>query len=233
MYKLIHLFLFTIIISNARSLVYSRPVGLGFKWEATLDADGLANSLESSSMPMPMQQDKESFCKAIISKAESEFIEYPFFLGRKNVLFGLFTAKSDSEQMTQIQDSIFGINLLTFGEPKTTVFSDRSENEQRRGVLVKLPVVGGLLACFKEANSNHDALSLGELSFQIAQTRSKQPGIDDTLQVETRVINYLPSIAGRPPINFLRKSLYLNSQRYLHAYVMWRFHKHCYNKVVD
>ena len=217
---------------------------IGFKWEGQLDKNGMAQSLERS-MLVGKQKffDKDDF-----QSIEDEFVNYPNFLARRKVLLGLFTAKtninnSNEETTTTVCDSLFGVNLLTFGQIKTSTFSrvvksykpEGDGDVEIRGVTARLPVVGGILSRHpkREASDNSNSLPvLGELVFEMKQTR---PNLlhtkEGNLEMETQVVDYMPALAGKPPIHFMRKALYLNSQRYFHAYVMWRFHRHCYNEM--
>jgi len=209
---------------------------IGFKWEQHLNPNGKAESIECSSV-----SGSDLFQGSILDKVESEFIDYPRFLARRKVLLGLFTAEKkfhgEADPTTRICDSLLGINLLTFGKTKTTRFTLKEKRVsgsctvETRGVITRLPVVGGLLACRPKTNDASQS-SVGTLTFQLTQSRSKSPEFKDNLHIETRILDYEPAIAGKPPVNFLRKTVYLHTQRYFHAYVMWRFHNHCYNILV-
>ena len=231
--RLLCMVIFTIIpiglLSGTSTCVLAAAVE--FRWNADLNsATGLANSYESSSLP------RTNFNHDILSTLEEQFVAYPQFLGRRKVLLGLLVAKpgvqdaGNKPPTTQICDALFGVNLLTFGEPKTSTFHEKIVDDSgnyiaNKGVLSSIPVLGGLLACCvgDEASATSSKERLGELRFQLTQNAKHG------LRIETRMVDYRPSIAGMPPVDCLRKSLYSSSQRLMHAYVMWRFHNHCYS----
>ncbi len=235
--------------------------GAGFKWEAGLDPkSGLAHSLERSSLSRsrgtitnyPTQKQYDENDLDLSRKVKELFTSYPQFLGLRKCLLGAFKAKpscslgdkEDPESLvatTQICDFLFGINLLTFGQPTTVTYRSRKKNENIEGsysieneVVTDLPVIGGLLACRKRGRKS----SYGLLRFKFTQTCEILPDVEgksqasqeliEVLRLETRVIDYRPALAGFPPVGKMRKSLYTSTQRLLHAYVMWRFHNHCY-----
>jgi hypothetical protein len=174
---------------------------------------------------------------ASFSRARDELAKYPEFLGRKHLFFGLLTTKktvNDTGDITmKVCDSFFGINLLAFGKT-----SFQSGMRQRDGlstvVLARIPIVGGMLVCqdISNHNSNIDD-DLGEICFRLTHSKSNEPQRNDQIELESRVIDYKPAISGLPTVNILRRTLYMNTQRYVHAYVMKRFHDHCYESLFD
>lgn len=202
-----------------------------FKWDAQLNSiSGKATSVENSSL-----SGEDLYSDTILKNVEREFMDYPQFLGRRKVLLGLFVAqKGEDGTNIRICDSLLGINLLTFGKIETKRFKFKEMNEKlgctiaNRGVTVKIPILGGLLACQRKTE-NKAVSNSGELHFQLTQSRSGDPQAQDFLQIETRIKDYESAISGKPPLNFFRKALYLNTQSLLHAYVMHRFHSHCYH----
>lgn len=237
---------------------------IDFQWEAGLDTlSGLAYSSERSRITKPYDclliRDDDA-----ILKSKIEFVGYPQFLGRRNIMFGLLRAKSsqndeNGQPTTMICAPIFDINLISFGVPSVTVippcrsntYSKKSCNDEKQtrqqhySVLAKIPVVGGLLVC----NTNKDRTELktkrqkmdmgnkyGEIWLQVTlpqrdRAAREQNGYAD-IEIETRLVDYRPSIAGIPPIGSVRRLLYRHTQSYLHAYVMWRFHNHCYKNIL-
>lgn len=153
-----------------------------------------------------------------------------------------------------LQDVIFGRPLLIFGPPQLQrsknkrlrfpfVRKEQTRTQSNEPLLtVTWPVVGGLLACSHDdtitSNDNND---LGRLLFSFMQTapsppyrndstRSPRKGTRSTLRyvfMRTQVVEYLPSISGIAPVSCVRKWAYRSTQSYVHAYVMWRFHRHC------
>ncbi len=212
---------------------------IGFNWVQIVDTDGIAHSLEYSTCNGIDLKDR-----SITDKAEHEFMNYPQFLSCRKVLLGLITTeKKFNEQKTPaiyIRDSLFGINLLAFGEMEAKRFKENKIDQETGctvktiGVTVLISVVGGLLSR-KQKDHSHVAShlkSLGTLKFQLMKTLSEEPQFKDNLRIETRILDFEPAIVGYPPVNFLRKTLYMITQRYFHAYVMWRFHRHCYNVIL-
>ncbi len=249
-------------------------VAAGFKWEAGLNSiSGLAYSLERSSLSRSRgtmasyqtHKQNDDNDPDLSRKVKELFTSYPQFLGLRKCLLGAFVAKpscllgekGNPESLiatTQICDFLFGINLLTFGQPTTVTYRSRKKNEKIEGsysieneVVTDLPVIGGLLSCrnggrkdgkISCTGSGSPHSSYGLLRFKFTQTCEILPYEDgnpqasqeliETLRLETRVIDYKPALAGFPPVGRMRKSFYSSTQRLLHAYVMWRFHNHCY-----
>lgn len=236
---------------------------IDFQWEAGIDVhSGLAYSSETSRIAKPCN----CLIRDAISKGKIKFSDYPQFLGRKNIMFGLLRAKSSRDRhghsLTMMCAPILDISLISFGEPSITVTQCRNENYlnksceyqkrvSRHCVMAKIPIVGGLLVCGgntknrTELNMKATKMRIGENHGEIRlqltlpkhgrylckQNELYRQNEDDVIQIETRVVDYSPSIAGRPPIGNVRRFLYRHSQSYLHAYVMWRFHNHCYNSI--
>eukprot|EP00979_Chaetoceros_neogracilis_P004885 scaffold844_cov268-Chaetoceros_neogracile.AAC.27 len=168
-----------------------------FTWEANLDCNsGLASSLETSRL---LKLDKVIERDASFSRARDELAQYPEFLGRKRLFFGLLTTKktvNDNGDITmKVCDSMFGINLLAFGET-----SFQSGMRQRDGlstvVLARIPIVGGMLVCqdISNHNSNIDD-DLGEICFRLTHSKSNEPQRNDQIELESRVIDYKPAIS--------------------------------------
>jgi len=165
------------------------------------------------------------------------------------------------QTITTVCDSLFGISLLVFGETSFAVDGDdEGEGEGRYPrtrncknglntvLFARIPVVGGVLACKSKgqvhARSNYgergderdEGNDLGELWFQLSHSLPNASETNEEhinmVRLESRVVDYRPAISGLPPVNALRRAMYLNTQRYAHAYVMWRFHNHCYRNLL-
>lgn len=198
---------------------------------------------------------------SILSNVRREFAQYPQFLARKKLFFGILTAKQavndHGQTITTVCDSLFGINLLAFGEASFAI-DDEGEGRDTRTrkrnckdsdglsstVFARIPVVGGILACKGQGqvhtrgncDERDEGNDLGELWFQlshslpnVSQSQTKE---EHMVRLESRVVDYRPAISGLPPVNALRCAMYLNTQKYVHAYVMWRFHNHCYRNLL-
>jgi hypothetical protein len=94
----------------------------------------------------------------------------------------------------------------------------------------------------KASRSDDDMIdreeNCGEIWLQLLVSKQYHNGSgkreqETDLIIDTRLVNYRPAIAGNPPVSRLRRFVYLNSQRYLHAYVMWRFHDHCFKRLIS
>ena len=155
----------------------------------------------------------------------------------------------------QICTSLFGIELLTFGIPdvddnkhqyiiSSTSLSSSSRksnavkhDDSSAVVSMEFPVVSGLLA-YKPAQGSirFDAHYYSKMIGQKNRSSTTNEyarearSVSDhtTVSLESRVVNYRPAIVGgaEPVVNPLRRVAYLLTQRYVHAYVMRRFHNH-------
>jgi len=225
-----------------------------FKWEAGVDTQsGLAYSLERSRTTSTINFDGS--IGDVISKCKKEFMDYPQFLARRNVMFGLLRANKSSRDesgqslTTMICDPILNMNLLSFGVPSINVTPlSRSNKIRQYCVLAKIPIVGGLLVSTynnkeksqfkttKVSSKRHIGEKYGEIWLQLTLSERLRKVVHEqndcaNIQMETRVVDYRPSIAGMPPIGNVRRFLYRHTQSYLHAYVMWKFHNHCYKNI--
>ena len=139
-----------------------------------------------------------------------------------------------------INDSLFGLNLLCFGIPRSSVTTAITNGgNRRRSIQVDFPVIGGLLDGKRQAQATVSPIKIsehGRIRFVVEQEEVK---IQDTckeksrrsqtlwsnLRIESSICGgYCPAISGGAPVNALRKVAYLSSQSLVHAYVMWRFH---------
>ena len=224
-----------------------------FQWIASLDAkSGIAESLETSTSFLSESRllREISDPSALRDKVRQIFYNYPYWLCNAGVTFGFLKARvvdlygvdeffaSERERnliiastrtktnnscnsAVQICTSIFGIDLLTFG------FSNRVDNKDEKikngATSVEFTVVSGLLA-YKPAQGSirFDAY----ITDESLDCNSKQT---NGILFESRVVNYRPAIAGASPVNPVRRLLYLTTQRYVHSYVMYRFHTYLHN----
>jgi len=131
-----------------------------FHWSASLNTDtGIANSYESSIIET----------RTTSKKMHNIFSYYPNFLSLPSVSLGLLRTedttttlpKSKDDDIINIRDSIFGLNLLSFGKPKfikdgsspqklwKEYGNDSNSNEHDSGTMIssgEFPIVGGLLS---------------------------------------------------------------------------------------
>lgn len=151
--------------------------------------------------------------------------QYPQWLVRGAVTLGLFQAVPLPGGGCSLQDRFFGINFLSFARPLSSRFSfyktvptcDGAILQTRQGdCTVVLPIVGGLLALNNSAGT-------ACLWFRLQHNESTEE-----TKLVTEIRGYNPWLIGsRQPVPLYRKMLYLSTQSLVHAYVMWRFHRHC------
>lgn len=188
---------------------------------------------------------------------------YPVWLSRRSVSFGVLRTSVLSKQRDvtctridrtrppngieaqqvaaigmSINDSLFGLNLLCFGIPRSTVTTAKTNGgNRRRSIQVDFPVIGGLLDGKRQAQaatSTNDISEHGRIRFVVEQEEVKIQDIEkaqqsqkiwSNLRIESSISDgYCPAISGGAPVNAIRKVAYLSSQSLVHAYVMWRFH---------
>lgn len=225
--------------------------GIDYKWNASLDttSTGLASSFETSSKKI--RNEKVSSFATSADKIRETFLDYPRFLGRKSLSLGLLTRRNlgikhnnfissntiedtTTTTTTSICLSLPFVNLalLKFGDSKTNISSGAKAGSF--SVRSIIPIVGGLLSCQCGSNSsnyNTATNNLGHLQFDYFLT-NKGNGVNAVI-IETRIVKYKPKLAGcLLPLNKSRQMLYLGIQRPIHAYVMWRFHRHCHSLLI-
>lgn len=241
------------------SLNSCHGINLNYQWNASVnDKTGLATSFEQSSISISTAtNDVSSSSIPPTSKKISEiFCNYPTFVCKNSLTFGLLKRKKCIQNIKNINSSSNGYNhdkkqarimegasdlllpfvnipILTFGQPTSTSFTRRSGHNHNVEVITEIPILGGILACNENCN-HHD--NVGEKQYngrlQFKYNYSLEQGKDvDTLNngvMETRIIEYRPAIAGCcAPLNKHRITVYLSLQSRFHAYVMNRFHRHC------
>ena len=192
----------TVLFFLFTQVCYTSSQKFSFVWSASLDkVSGKASSLETSTLPSFTFNGKKKRTNVLI--LHDFFLNYPCWLCNWKILGGLFRPNSNKCEVS-VCDSIFGCHLLRFGKPR-----DISNFIRGKQISIEIPIVGGLLA----------RKPGGCLRFSVAQ---------DTGILKTEIDSYCPWIAGDTPISCLREGLYLNSQSFFHAYVMWRFHRDCF-----
>ena len=158
-------------------------------------------------------------------------------IDRTRVLKGI-EAHQASAAGISINDSLFGLNLLCFGIPRSKVTTAKTNTgNRRRSIQVDFPVIGGLLDGKRQghaADSSNDIDEHGCIRFIVEQEEVVMRDEDDTrrgrkfwsnVRIESSICEgYCPAISGGAPVNAIRKVAYLSSQSLIHAYVMWRFH---------
>lgn len=157
-------------------------------------------------------------------------------IDRTRALNGLESQQGSAAGIS-INDSLFGLNLLCFGNPRSTMTTMKSNNgSRRRRFQVDFPVIGGLLDGKRQVQAT-DSANISEhgcIRFVVEQEEVKVQDEDNTqlgrkfwsnVQIESSICDgYCPAISGGAPVNVIRKIAYLSSQSLVHAYVMWRFH---------
>ena len=189
----------------------------GFSWTASLNrSTGIATSHEVSRLPAscPLHRALESKNnRQVAAVAKDLFSDYPSWLANRG--FKLVRAVP-MQKDTAIQDPLFGVTFLIFGTGRLSLRRAKGRVEHK----FVLPIVGGLLARPSPKST------FGGLSFSLIQQGSRQFALDTSI-----CDGYQPAIAGAPPVNRVRAGVYRCTQSLLHAFVMWRFHRHCYASV--
>jgi hypothetical protein len=133
----------------------------------------------------------------------------------------------ENQKGIHMQDRIFGINVLSFGQPTTTSSlglhdrQRRNQSSSSKSITTIIPIVGGCMARRRKPGGSYS----GSLTFVLEQSSL------DTYRIETGITNdYRPSLAGPPPVSSVRGWFYQSTQSLLHAYVMWRFHRFSYQQ---
>ncbi|CAB9510159.1 expressed unknown protein [Seminavis robusta] len=183
---------------------------------------GVQMSMSSSSLPSPASSAVHDVWTDVTKRLE----EYPQWLVRGAVTWGLFHAVPIPGGGFSLQDRFLGINFLIFGRPhasrfsflKTVTSKHNARLQTREGdATVTLPIIGGVLAL---KNGYGDR---GCLWFRLQHNEALQ----ETKMI-TEIRGYHPFLIGdKLPIPFFRKMIYLSTQSVIHAYVMWRFQRHC------
>jgi hypothetical protein len=204
--------------------------GSSYKWEASLDrVTGIATSMETSTVPSHSNL-FESLKKGRTSPRDM-FTCYPLWLCHGSVTLGLLKAEpfsyGNNKKGIHVQDRIFGVNVLSFGQPTSSSLrlqwreKESHRRDQSSKSSVTVPIVGGFMASRRTPGGSYS----GSLRFVLEQSSS------NTYRIETGIANdYRPSLAGPPPVSTVRGWVYQSTQSLLHSYVMWRFHRFCYQQ---
>ena len=219
----VHLCWFAIV-----SLWTSTANGSHFTSRAFLDrATGIATSLETSNIPSHSKLSLWLTNEKSSTIANKIFQVYPTWLCQGGITLGLLRAESylydRNKHGVRVHDRVFGINVITFGQPTTSSLQLKWQNNNSSTATTKLvlPIVGGCLAR-KPTNTGSGS---GCLQF-ILQTSSV-----GVARIETGIAgNYFPTLVGRPPVIPIRAWVYRSTQSMVHSYIMWRFHQYCYHQ---
>jgi hypothetical protein len=242
------------VASSARVGPVRLPGG-SYRWEAALDRPtGTATSREISAVPAGSRLHEAAIraaCNggggggALDVMAERLFSDYPAWLCRPSVTFGLLRAVETVEGGTELRSRPFGIKFLEFGKARslgrvsvgTAPAAGDGGTERTSRCAIRIPITGGLLALPGPNNNEKrkDRGCGGALSFAL-RTKQTVKRSDETegstlrCSIVTGIAGYRPAIAGRAaPTGRLRAAVYLGTQSFLHGYIMWRFHRHCWN----
>lgn len=205
-----------------------------FRWNASVNKrTGLAQSIETS-YSIPVASRNISF---YISSLKNVFENYPNFLGLNHIIPGVRVMHSNCDEKgsmfttTYVRDVVFGVKLLEFGTPKSSL-------QRSKTLKTCLPILGGFLV--QKPFENREAIyekpkklkNFGYLEFTATCENYKNDPSSHTLMITTKIIDYPPRVAGPAPVCSIRKELYLKSQSILHAYVMRRFHSYCHKVII-
>ncbi|KAL7574440.1 hypothetical protein ACA910_015813 [Epithemia clementina (nom. ined.)] len=193
----------------------------------------------------------------LLDLSQKMFTSYFPWLCSGRVTFGLLKAVvHEKDRSIEIKDRLFGVKLLRFGQPqgnrlsaKTTSSSQVSTiqepEETTTQCIWSFPITGGLMtvSATPQENAKNKASSRagsrGSMVFIFNKTTWQQPQQDGTnlgddknmeqvrCSIRTELVDYRPAVVGRAPANWIRTGLYLGSQSFIHAAVMWRFHGYC------
>jgi len=173
-----------------------------FHWSASLNTDtGIANSYESSIIET----------RTTSKKMHNIFSYYPNFLSLPSVSLGLLRTEDttttlpkskDDDDIINIRDSIFGLNLLSFGKPKFMKdgssqqklwkehSNDSNSNEHDSGTMIssgEFPIVGGLLSSsFTSSSSKSSSLSSTSTIINKSSIKEKQQQTNGCMRFSIR-----------------------------------------------
>jgi hypothetical protein len=213
----------------------ARAAGINYHWSAAIaTATGIATSRERSHPPacyprMTTREQRQAMLQA--------FTTYPQWLARPRVTFGMVQAqqnqtdgsttiylRSVTRNSTLIRSN--GLALLRFGKPQRHVRHRGGRKQNTPEITsILLPITGGVLAQpTRTTRTAKTGPRYGSLMFSLHQAQNQ------IVAVETKIQDgYRPTLAGRRlPLSNLQARMYQSTQSLVHAYVMWRFHKHCY-----
>ena len=229
-----------------------------FRWHASLNRmTGEATATETSIPRRPRRAASPKYAPNVCDdeKVLAELLKsYPEWLSKPSVSFGVLRtsplSEADDVSRNRIDraraaqtyspsgvsiNSLFGLNLLCFGEPRISIMKMKaSSSGRRRSFQADLPVLGGLLDGKRDAAvpSSKNTNEHGCIRFVVEQEeirdgdgKRRDRRCWRIVRIESCICDgYRPAIAGAIPVNPIRKAAYLSSQSLIHAYVMWRFH---------
>mmetsp|Transcript_34440 Transcript_34440/g.83329 ORF Transcript_34440/g.83329 Transcript_34440/m.83329 type:complete len:310 (-) Transcript_34440:83-1012(-) len=220
-----------------------------FEWSASLDGQtGVASSFERSTFQLlggrtlGFSPSDYTWHAEVI--AEILFSKYPTFLGQPSLTLGLCRSvpslwhRTTMNEPCHLKTRIWPLTVLTFGKPRTVstlkVAKKGFHHDYPSGKIlscVEIPIEGGLLANVGDtAPSTQSTRSSkgdnGCLRFTWIQTKCTRKQLPMIVLVTEIAGRYRPSLAGTElPVPAWRKTLYCSTQRMIHTYVMWRFHR--------
>ena len=216
-----------------------------FNWRADLDRACVASSLEVSRFQYAGVVDLPPKKEVI-----SIFSEYPTFLQRPSLTFGLCRVKPSTDGSYELRTAFAlgepeGALLLVFGKPRAVKRKGRPDWLSGGSVgcaagealcCIELPIEGGLLARTLSETAGRSVKDYGCLRFTFYQTICTNKGTGRPCSCVTLCTEiaggYSPALAGFRCLPFgFRKFVYSNSQRLLHEYVMWKYHAHVMNEL--
>ena len=220
-----------------------------YAWEAAIDrGSGLASSTETSFAPKRSRLYRllggEYEEVAVQRLANHLFADYASWLARFSVTFGLFKAVPVAGGGFEFQTRLLSLNLLTFGKPCATKLNLETKNQEGKIIrssqcTITIPIIGGAMTLipveekrsWKSQNAGALKCTLtarhapASLSSKDGQKKEQQT----SCSMVTRLVDFRPRLAGGPPVNPFRAGMYLSTQSLVHAYVMWRLHRRCWN----
>ncbi|GFH61726.1 hypothetical protein CTEN210_18202 [Chaetoceros tenuissimus] len=222
-----------------------QAIGIHYTWQANINPSGIANSIETSHQEYNSLNNNKFFenliknPKQLANRIGNEFKLYPYYLAKRNVLLGLIKViQDDKALLVKLNLPRTSLTLLKFGTPKTELQQWTTGVEDVRGsigIATTIPILGGCLSLEPEGSLQFKSICNYHSSPSYTLYKHDYEYVvrnhDLNIHLETRIVDYKPSMVGVPPVNRWRKVLYLNTQRYFHVYVMRRFHGHLYSVI--
>lgn len=216
----------------------SLPMYGGFRWQVSLDQrTGIVSSKETSKVP------KRSCLHELVRNTDSSELlraterlikKYPRWLCSFPRTFGILKAVPHSKHGYEIRSRVFNILFMSFGNIQSQLITYRQGDIQTTQCTVGFPLTGGCLVLRPPRGND-----MGSLLFVLKKNQQIRNGAEPELEHEchcsltTAVVGYRPSISGQPPVNPVRKWIYLSTQSLLHAHISWRFHRHLWEANVE
>jgi hypothetical protein len=228
-----------------------------YKWSAFLNTTtGLASSKESSIVPKSSNlarwiHSATTSQNSLLSQFEKTIQTYPQWLSRTPVTFGLLRAEAGpTTGAWRLRLRLVNLELLSFGPIRQSHgFSYRQDVSPEQSLqtsqcVVSLPITGGFLTTMNKNNHRNEQGPLILFTLRHSKTIHNDPttatttqhhnNATDTIQLQTALIHYRPTLVGsRLPVPDWRQRLYSSTQSFVHAHVMWRFHRYCWKHCCD